>query len=53
MVGSKAMMKKEFTDWLAQAAVQVATKIISSYLCKCHLYFDYFDHTSVKVTMMI
>ena len=25
MVGSKAMMKKEFTDWLAQAAVQVAT----------------------------
>ena len=23
MVGSKAMMKKEFTDWLTQAAVKV------------------------------
>ena len=32
MVGSKAMMKKEFTDWLAQAAVQVATKMNSFYL---------------------
>ena len=32
MVGSKAMMKKEFTDWLAQAAVQVAKKMISFYL---------------------
>ena len=33
MVGSKAMMKKEFTDWLTQAAVQVAAKMISFYLC--------------------
>ena len=33
MVGSKAMMKKEFTDWLAQAAVQVAEKNMTFYFC--------------------
>ena len=42
MVGSKAMMKKEFTDWLAQAAVQVATKDSQIYLepiiKRCYFY---------------
>ena len=27
IVGSKAMMKKEFTDWLAQAAAVKVTRI--------------------------